>query len=144
MKVYLDTNVVVARMVSGHVHQLNADSLLRQIEVRRWTPVIAAHGLAEMYSVLTRTPFKPRVTPAEAWHLIEQNVLPRFEIESLSRSDYGRVIQECAAQGWSGGRVFDVLHVATARKARCERIYTFDVAHFRQLAPDLLDSILMP
>lgn len=123
---------------------MNAEALLRQIESRRWTPVIAAHGLAEMYSVLTRTPFQPRITPAEAWHHIQENVLPRFEIESLARGDYSRVIKDCAAQGWGGGRIFDALHIATARKANCSRIYTFDVAHFRQLAPDLLDRILAP
>lgn len=144
MKVYLDTNVIVARMVTGHIHQLTAGSLLQQIESRRWTPVIAAHGLAEMYSVLTRTPFQPPVTPAQAWQMLEANVLPRFEIESLNRSDYGRVLRNCAAQGWGGGRVFDALHLAAARKARCARIYTFDVAHFRQLGPDLLDRILAP
>lgn len=144
MKVYLDTNIIVARMVRGHIHHLSADSLLRQIESRRWVPVLAAHGLAEMYSVLTRAPFQPRITPAEAWHRIEENVLSRFEIGSLNGGEYGRVIKECAAQGRGGGRIFDAIHIATARKTQCGRIYTFDVAHFRQLAPDLLDRILAP
>lgn len=144
MKVYLDTNIIVARMVRGHIHQLSADSLLQQIESRHWTPVIAAHGLAEMYSVLTRTPFQPRIMPAEAWHRIEENVLSRFEIESLNGDEYGRIIKECAMQGLSGGRIFDAIHIATARKAQCGRIYTFDVTHFRRLAPDLLDRILAP
>lgn len=144
MKVYLDTNIIVARMVRGHIHQLAAEALLQQVASRRWTPVIAAHGLAEMYSVLTKTPFQPRITPTEAWHRIEENVLPRFEIESLNHDDYGRVLKECAAQGWGGGRVFDVLHLAAARKAQCARIYTFDVAHFRRLGPDLLDRVLEP
>jgi predicted nucleic acid-binding protein len=144
VKVYLDTNTVVARLVKGHVHQVNAANLLHQIQSRRWTPVIAAHGLTEVYSVLIRTPFQPRISPAEAWELLELNVLPRFEIETLSRSEYIRVLKDCAAQGWSGGRVHDALHIAAARKAQCGRIYTFDVAHLRQLAPDLLDRILAP
>lgn len=144
MKVYLDTNVVVARLVKGHVHQVNADKLLQQVQSRRWTPVIVAHGLAEIYSVLTRAPFQPRITPAEAWEMLERNVLPRFEIEALSRSEYSRIIKDCAAQGLGGGRIHDALHIAAARKAGCGRIYTFDVAHYRQLAPDLLDRIMSP
>lgn len=76
--------------------------------------------------------------------MIVDNVLPRFETGTLNSSEYRRIIQDCAAQGWGGGRIFDALHVATARKAQCSRIYTFDVAHFRQLAPDLLDRILAP
>lgn len=144
MNVYLDTNVVVARLVNGHVHQVNAISLFEQVQSRRWTPVISAHGLAEIYSVLTRTPYRPRITPAEAWQMIEDNVLPRFEIETLNRSEYSHVIRDFAAQGWTGGLIHDALHIATARKAQCSRIYTFDVTHFRQLAPDLLDRILAP
>lgn len=144
MNVYLDTNVIVARIMRGHIHQLNADSLFQQIESRGWTPVISADGLAEIYSVLTRTPFKPRVTPEQAWQFLDQNVLTRFEIEAMSRAEYSRVIKDCAAQGWAGGRIFDALHIATARKAKCSRIYTFDVVHFRQLAPDLLDRIMAP
>lgn len=144
MKVYLDTNIIVSRLAKDHVHQSNSIALLRQIESRQWTPVISAHGLAEVYSVLTRLPYQPRITPAEAWEMLEQDVLPAFEIETLSRVDYGRVIKNCAAQGWGGGRIHDALHIAAARKAQCRRIYTFDVAHFRQLAPDLLDRILAP
>lgn len=144
MKVYLDTNIIVADAVRTHIHNLNASGLFRNIESRHWTPVIAAHGLAEVYSVLTRTPFQPRISPHQAWQIIGQNVLESFEIESLNRMEYSRVIKECAAQGWVGGRIFDALHIATARKAQCGRIYTFNVAHFRQLAPDLLDRILAP
>ena len=144
MKVYLDTNIVVADAVSSHIHHASAAALLRQIESRRWTPVLVAHGLAEIYSVLTRAPYQPRVTPAQAWQILEQNVLASFEIETLSCSEYSRVIKECAAQGWSGGRIHDVLHIAAARKAQCRRIYTFDVAHFTRLAPDMLDRILAP
>lgn len=144
MKVYLDTNIIVADAVSSHVHHARAAALLQQIESRRWTPVLVAHGLAEIYSVLTRTPYQPRITPAQAWQIIEQNVLASFEIEALGRGEYSRVVKECAAQGWSGGRIHDVLHIAAARKAQCSRIYTFDVAHFCQLGPDLLDRILAP
>jgi predicted nucleic acid-binding protein len=144
VKIYLDTNIVVADAVTGHVHHANASALLRQIESRRWTPVIVAHGLAEIYSVLTRAPYTPRISPAAAWQILEENVVAAFEIETLSRSEYIRVLKDCAAQGWGGGRIHDALHIAAARKAQCGRIYTFDVAHFRQLAPDLVDRILAP
>jgi predicted nucleic acid-binding protein len=144
VKVYLDTNIIVARIVTGHIHQPNAFRLLDQIEERRWTPVIAAHGLAEIYSVLSRAPHQPRISPAEAWEAIEKNILPAFEIEALTQNDYARTIKSCAAQSWGGGRIHDALHIAAARKAQCSRIYTFDVTHFRQLAPDMLDRIMAP
>ena len=144
MKVYIDTNVIVADAVSHHIHNANASLLFQEISARRWTPVISSHGLAEVYSILSGAPYRPRTSPAEAWQIIEENVLSSFEIEALTRNDYRKVIQECAALGWTGGRVYDAIHIHAARKARCSRIYTFNVQDFRQLAPDLLDSIVSP
>ena len=71
-------------------------------------------------------------------------MLSLFEIGTLGRSDYADVLQNCAAQGWTGGRVFDALHIQAARKAKCARIYTFNLVHFRRIAPDLHDRILSP
>lgn len=144
MKVYVDTNIVVADAIEGHAHHANAVHFFREVQTRRWTPVISAHGLSEIFSVLTRTPYQPRISAAAAWQILEENVLQSFEVETLTRTEYVRAIKECAAQGWSGGLVYDALHVATARKAGCSRLYTFDVPHFRRLAPDLVDRILSP
>ena len=144
MKVYVDTDILISDAVDGHVHQANAAQLFLEIKSRRWTPVISAHGMAEIYSVLTRTPYQTRVTAGMAWQILEENVLRSFEIETLSRSEYVRTIKECAVRGWTGGRIYDALHIAAARKAGCSRIYTFNVSHFRQLAPDLTDRIMAP
>lgn len=76
--------------------------------------------------------------------MIEENILPLFEVEALSKSDYKSVLQNCAANGWNGGQVYDSIHVFAARKAKCSRIYTLNVKHFRLIAPDLHDRILSP
>jgi len=47
-------------------------------------------------------------------------------------------------QDWTGGRIYDAIHIQIARKAKCDRIYTFDVRHFRSIAPDLSDRIMAP
>jgi predicted nucleic acid-binding protein len=144
VKVYIDTNVVVARSVAQHEHQARAVEFFNRVVRHHWTPAISTHGLAEIYSILTRVPFLPRISPAEALEIVERNVIGRFEIESLTRSDYIKVIRECAAIGWIGGRVYDAIHIHVARKAQCERIYTFNVQDFRQIAPDLVDRIMAP
>lgn len=144
MNVYIDTNIVIADTALIHPHKTNALELFRKIRVSRWTPVIAAHGLAEAYSVLTRTPFRPRITSADAWRSLQENVLRSFEIVSLNRTDYSEILRHCAAQGWTGGLIFDALHMQAARKAKCARVYTLNVAHFRRIAPDLGDRILSP
>jgi predicted nucleic acid-binding protein len=57
---------------------------------------------------------------------------------------YLATIRECADKGWTGGRVYDALHLHCAKKTFCDRIYTFNVRHFQQLAPDLADRITAP
>lgn len=97
-----------------------------------------------MYAVLTQTPFQPRVSPAEAWQLIEHDVIGKFEIQALSPNDYAKIVKECAANGWTGGVIYDAIHVYAARKAQCARIYTANLSHFRRIAPDLHDRIFAP
>ncbi len=144
MKVYVDINVVIADTFADHIHHANAAQLFLHIRRSRWTPVLSAHGLAEIYTVLTGTPFNRRPTPLAVEQMLQENVLESFEIQALSRSDYIEAIRYCAAQGVTGGRIYDALHISAARKAGCSRIYTFNIQHFRQLAPDLLNRIMAP
>jgi len=144
VNVYVDTDILVADAVEKHGHHARAETALEEILRRRWTPVISTHGLAETFSVLTRAPLGLRLSPAEAWQILQENVLQLFDVESLSRSDYAEVLRDCARQGWSGGLVFDAIHARAARKAKCARIYTFNVDHFRRIAPDLHNRILSP
>jgi predicted nucleic acid-binding protein len=144
VKAYFDTNVVVAGYVQSHSQHLRAFEVVRDAYAGRLSGVVLAHGLAEIYSVMTRAPFEPRVLPGEAWQMLTGNVLERFEIVHLTTPEYADAIRTCADAGWTGGRIHDVLHLKAARKTGCERIYTFDVRHYRQLAPDLADVIVAP
>jgi predicted nucleic acid-binding protein len=144
VNIYTDTSVVVARTLSNHLHHANAVQLFRQLRAQRWTPVISTHGLAEVYSVLTRLPTLQRVSAAEASHMIQENLLRHFEIQALGKADYAEIVRSCSAQGWIGGAVYDAIHIHAARKAGCERVYTFNLSDFRRIAPDLHDRILSP
>jgi predicted nucleic acid-binding protein len=76
--------------------------------------------------------------------LLSENVLPYFQIVILTPKMYKETIQECASKRWKGGKIYDALHLRSARKAACDRIYTFNVWHFQQLAPDLSARIGVP
>jgi predicted nucleic acid-binding protein len=144
VNVYVDTNLIVARAVIDHQHQADAIRLFREIRSHRWKPVISAHGLAEIYSILTRAPFLRPISPAEAGDIIRQNIVPHFQIEPLSRADYLSIIQNCALNHWPGGRIYDAVHIHAARKAKCARIFTMNIEEFRRIAPDLRDRITHP
>jgi predicted nucleic acid-binding protein len=144
VKAYLDTNVLVAASVQEHQHHTQAFDLVRAVKEGALQGCISTHGLAEFYSVLTRAPFTPRVHPAEAGRFLDDNVLPYFELLALSVDDYKAVLRSCTLAGLIGGVIFDVLHIYSAQKAGCDRIYAFNVRDFRMLAPDLSDKIVSP
>ena len=134
MRVYLDTNVLVAASIQEHQHHVQSFDLVKAVREGTLEGCIGTHGLAEFYSVLTRAPFSPRVHPAEAGRLLNENILPYFQLIALSAQDYKAVLRSCSSAGLIGGLVFDVLHMRSAEKAECDRIYTFNVKDFRSLA----------
>jgi predicted nucleic acid-binding protein len=144
MKVYCDTSVLVAASIASHAHHPQAAGLLKQVRGRKLDAVTSAHGLAEFYAVLTRAPLTPPVYPSEAWRLLAENVLPHFQIAALDGNHYRAVWQQASEKGWTGGLIYDALHLAAAENARCKRIYTFNLRHFRQLAPQLQSLICSP
>ncbi len=145
MRLYFDTSVLVSALVSGHSHHAAAYAALEQVPSARHDACISSHGFAEVYSVLTRTPFVPPVYPLEAWQLLEESILPHFNLIGLTPGEYSELVHQCAREGWTGGRVYDAIHLRSAQKARCDRIYTFNVRDFRALAPaGLEDKICSP
>ena len=144
MRVYLDTNVLVAGSVAQHPHHSPAIEIFKRIRARKIDGVVSTHVLAEMFAVLTRTPFVPRIHPTEAQRLIQAHVTGPCEIVTLTSRHYQEAVAEAAANGWSGGKVYDLLHVKAAIHAKCERLYTFNVQEFRLIAGDFSKAITAP
>jgi predicted nucleic acid-binding protein len=144
MKIYCDTSVLVAASISDHPHHVQAVALLKRVRAGKLDGVISAHGTAEFYAVLTRAPISPPVYPSEAWRLLRQNIVPHFRVAALSAAQYAAVLQRGSEKGWTGGLVYDALHLAVATANHCKRIYTFNLRHFLQLAPEFADIICTP
>jgi predicted nucleic acid-binding protein len=145
VKICIDTSVLVAALVEDHPHFGRAANVLRSAAAKGIEAVASAHSLAELYGVLTRTPFTPRIYPSEARQMIEQSVVPHVGLIALSGADYRRIVAECSEAGWGGGMIYDALHIRAALKGQCDRLYTFNVKHFRALAPEnFVDRISAP
>jgi predicted nucleic acid-binding protein len=145
VKAYLDTNILVAASVEDHPRHVPSFDLVKAVKNGALRGCISTDGLAEYYSVITRAPFVPRVSSAEAGRFLEDNVLPYFDLIALSAGDYKAVLRSCSKAGLIGGVVFDALHLHCAEKAACDRIYTFNVRDFRTLAPaGMADKIAAP
>ena len=69
MKILLDTSVLVAAMVETHPAYEAAFPYLLRMKKGEENGFVAAHSLAESFSVLTRLPVRPRISPALAHKL---------------------------------------------------------------------------
>lgn len=143
MKVLLDTSVLVPAFVRGHALHRQAADLFHRIRRDRWQLFVAAHSLAETYSVMTGTPFYPRISPSEAQAAIRTN-LGEARIISLSEDDYFAVIASLAETGVSGGAVYDALLFRAAQNARADRIFTFNASHFLRFRTKGKPDIVTP
>ena len=118
---------------------------MRRVAAGQDKGFMGAHSIAEVYAALTRLPVQPRIHPAEAQRIITHNILPHFEIVTLTKEDYVAVLQEMGSGGIPGSRIYDALLLRCALKCKVDRIYTFNLGDFRQLAPaGLQENICAP
>jgi len=73
-----------------------------------------------------------------------ETFLRRIAPIALTANEYIEALKSCATTGLTGGTIYDALHVACARKANAEWIYTWNVRHLRMVAPDLAERIVEP
>jgi predicted nucleic acid-binding protein len=140
MDVFFDTTILVAASERSHPHHGQAWLALRRVTAGKDRGLISAHSVVEVYAALTRLPVHPRIHPVEAARILTENILPHFEIVTITKQDYLEALSMVASAGWSGGKIYDALLLRCAAKSEAERIYTFNLAEFRQLAPAILQK----
>jgi predicted nucleic acid-binding protein len=145
MKVFCDTNVLIAAFLTNHPHHHAARPVLERIQAGRDEGWVAAHSLAECYAVLTRLPGANQVPSGTAWQLISENTVELFSVVSLGAKEYAATLEAAAAKNIEGGTIYDALLLTAASKSGAERIYTFKTSHFQRLADDVLrNRIISP
>jgi predicted nucleic acid-binding protein len=144
VRLFFDTSVLVSLAVAHHPHHNVAFTAFHQVTKGRHEGFVSAHALAETFSTLTRLPITPMVHPAEAYRFVSETVVSHCAVVTLSERDYLATLEAAAKAGLRGGIIYDALHLRCAEKARCDRIYTFNLSDFFQLAPHLGNRILRP
>jgi predicted nucleic acid-binding protein len=143
MKVLMDTSVLVAGMLSDHVHHAHAQPWLHRAKAGAFEALVSGHSLAEVYSVLTRLPRTPRITPGEAGKLIQSN-LASHTVVTLSDKDYVKLIEDLADAGLAGGVVYDAVIARAAELANVDHLLTLNVSHFQRIWPAGVSRIVSP
>jgi predicted nucleic acid-binding protein len=145
MDVFFDTTVLVAASEQSHPHYGQARPVLLRVAAGEDRGFVCLHSIAEIYAALTRLPVRPRIRPVEAARIIGENILPHFALVPLEKEDYARALDVMASGGLVGAKIYDVLLLHCAVRCAVERIYTFNLADFRQLAPaGLQEKICSP
>jgi len=131
----MDTSCLVAAVSTWHQHHAATRREIERRHAAGETLVLAAHSLAEAYSVLTRLPEPHRLRPDDALALIEAN-WSETRLVSLSGTDYRRALRRCRDVAIGGGAVYDALIAACARKAGVATVLTWDTAGFEWFLED--------
>lgn len=136
MNVFFDTSVLIPAVVDQLSNHPASFAVFHQYTNKPHHGYCSTHTLAECYSVLTSLPLPKRISPTEVQILIEESILNRLKVIELFRADYLDSLQIVSKKGLAGGIVYDALHLVAALKEHCSRVYTYNVDHFRSLAPD--------
>ena len=135
MKVFLDTSVLVASVNQKHQSHARAFAILDRVQTKKDEGFVSGHSLAEMYSVLTKSPPPFRHSPEQALLSIEENVVKHFKITTVTGPEYAALIREGALAGIQGGTIYDAVLQKCASKAGAEKLFTLNLKHFEAIAP---------
>lgn len=141
MKTFVDTSVLVGAF--WHGHPKHDDSLRVVSGARKKDSACALHSLAEVYATMTALPVKDVILPEQAFLFVEE-VRRRFTLVSLDENEYAETIEQTAGRGFASGRIYDALILRCAAKAAAERIYTWNLKHFRSLDPEQVPRVRTP
>jgi predicted nucleic acid-binding protein len=144
MKAYFDTNILVSALQPDHVHHGRSFAAFMRVQEGAIEGWLSGQGLSEVYSVLTRAPWRIPVSPREILGVIQQSIVPIFNIVDVTKESYIAAIAACAGAGWKGGKIHDAVHIQAAAQAKCDVIYTYDIDHFEALAPEWSGRIQSP
>jgi predicted nucleic acid-binding protein len=108
VRVLFDTSVIIPALVSEHPNHLICLPYLHQAESGQLKGLVSTHSLAELYSVLTRMPIKPKPS-VQMVEMILNDLLKYLEPVPLVSQDYQAAIANMVAFNLPGGGIFDAL-----------------------------------
>jgi predicted nucleic acid-binding protein len=98
-------------------------------------PHTAWHCCLEFYAVATRLPEEVRLVPADAWRLLQTEVLGRFLVHQLPEQARNGFLQAAVEARVAGGRIYDAHIAEIARLTDARVVVTDNVRHFADLRP---------
>jgi predicted nucleic acid-binding protein len=144
VRILFDTSVLIAAVVEAHPAHAVTFPWLQRVKDKVDAGFVAAHSLAEMYSILTRLPVRPPISPEMARQVITVSVLNTCAVVALSVPDYVTLLDHLADLKIVGGAVYDALLLHAASKSEVDQVITLNARDFRRVYPTLADRIVSP
>jgi predicted nucleic acid-binding protein len=138
-----DTSVIIAASLPQHPNHAPCFIQLQAAKTAQIQGCLSTHSLAELYSVLTRMPSQPRMSPQEVQRLIE-SYLQHLKTVPLEQTDYQIAIAQMTALNLPGGGIFDALIAQAALKSSAERLLTLNPKHFSRLGEPIAQIVYVP
>jgi predicted nucleic acid-binding protein len=126
----LDANCMVATVSSWHEHHAAASREIERRFERGERLTVPAPALIEAYAVLTRLPPPHRLSPTDAWTLLDVNFVKGKKVVVLRGATYRALLRRLAKEGIAGGRTYDAVIGECARQGRVQALLTFNTRHF--------------
>jgi hypothetical protein len=73
-------------------------------------------------------PTSPRLKADDVLQILETNIIPHFTLLALSAEEYPALLRDFVSLGFSGGALYDFLHLRIAAKLPLDRIHAFNYA----------------
>jgi len=141
LKRFFDTSVLVATVILQHPRHPASLEIYSQSE--KGAGFCAAHSLAETYATVTALPGNLRMSGEQALLFLE-DVRRRLTVVSLNEGDYFAAISAAIGEDIVGGTIYDALIGRCAVKSGADAIYTWNVADFRRLGPEIAKRVRTP
>jgi len=128
---FFDTSVLLGGLIELGPTSAPAQQVMAAIaagHVRR--PHTAWHCCLEFYAVSTRLPEEVRLRPADAWRLIEEEILSRFVVRQVPDDRQQSFLRNAAEDGLVGGRIYDAHIAEIAIVSRVTVLVTDNLRHF--------------
>ena len=132
--VFFDTSVLLAGLIDLGPATAGAQRAMDALADGRLAAVRTAwHCCLEFYSVATRLPPELRLTPADAFRLIEIEILARMRVDQLPSGTFAEFLRAAAREPTVGGRIYDVHIAEVARIGKAHIVVTDNRRHFASL-----------
>ena len=131
--ILLNSNVLIAALIETHPHHDEPNAVAEAATLQ--STLVAAHGLAETYSTITRLNLPYRVSGAVAAGIIERRA-ERMTITALTAPQTINALRRFGALG-TGPRLYDFLIGVTGETYGVDTIMTWIIRDFDGLFPSL-------